>query len=105
MSSISLTPAQHAILAHAIGHTEGRVEWFPEHIKGCARQKVLDDLAKRELIRQVRKRSGWSPPEATTPSASHAPASARRASASSRPNSTRSSPTPKARRPRRMTRN
>jgi hypothetical protein len=56
MSSISLTPAQHAILAHAIDHAEGRIEWFPPHLNGGARQKVLDGLAKRELIRQVGKR-------------------------------------------------
>lgn len=55
MSSISLTPTQQAILAHAIGHTEGRIEWFPDHIKGGARQKVLNGLAKREFIRQVGK--------------------------------------------------
>ena len=53
MSSISLTPTQQTILAKAISHTEGRIEWFPDHIKGGARQKVLDGLAKRELIRQV----------------------------------------------------
>ncbi|MBS0313342.1 MAG: DUF3489 domain-containing protein [Proteobacteria bacterium] len=55
MSSISLTPTQQAILAHAITHTAGRIEWFPDHIKGGARQKVLDGLAKREFIRQVGK--------------------------------------------------
>jgi hypothetical protein len=56
MSSISLTTAQHTILTHAIGHTEGRVEWFPPNINGGARQKMLDGLANRELIRQVGKR-------------------------------------------------
>ncbi|MBS0614462.1 MAG: hypothetical protein JSS24_14915 [Proteobacteria bacterium] len=56
MSSISLTPTQHATLAYAIEHAEGRVEWFPPTINGGARQKVLDGLAKRELIRQVGKR-------------------------------------------------
>lgn len=55
MSCISLTSAQHAILAHAIGHTEGRVEWVPPNINGGARQKVQDGLAKRELIRQAGK--------------------------------------------------
>lgn len=55
MSSISLTSIQQTILAYAIGHTEGRIEWFPDHIKGGARQKVLDGLAKREFIRQVGK--------------------------------------------------
>ena len=56
MTAVPLTPAQHAILAHALDHAEGRIEWFPDHIKGGARHKVLDGLAKRELIRQVGKR-------------------------------------------------
>src|SRR6218665_1548976 len=56
MSSISLTLAQHAILAHALEHADGRIEWFPPNIQGGARQKVLGGLAKRELIRQSRKR-------------------------------------------------
>ena len=55
ISSISLTPTQQTILTHAIGHTEGRIEWIPDHIKGGTRQKVLDGLAKREFIRQVGK--------------------------------------------------
>jgi hypothetical protein len=45
-----LTPAQHAILAHAHQHTEGKITWFPENIKGGARQKVIDGLFKRTLI-------------------------------------------------------
>lgn len=49
-------PTQHAILAHAAEHAEGRIEWFPANINGGARQKVLDGLAKRELIRQAGKR-------------------------------------------------
>ncbi|KOF54989.1 hypothetical protein AD428_00475 [Achromobacter sp. DMS1] len=50
MSPIPLTPAQHAILAYAVHHTDGKIEWFPEHIKGGARQKVLDGMFKRALI-------------------------------------------------------
>ena len=46
----SLTPAQHAILAYAINHTDGKIDWFPEHIKGGARKKVLDGLFNRALI-------------------------------------------------------
>ena len=53
MSSISLTPTQHAILTHALDHADGRVEWCPSNINGGARQKVLTGLAKRELIGQV----------------------------------------------------
>jgi hypothetical protein len=50
MSTTPLTPAQHAILAYALEHTGGRIEWFPEHIQGGARRKVLDGLANRALI-------------------------------------------------------
>ena len=45
-----LTPAQHAILVHAHEQTEGKITWFPENIKGGARQKVIDGLFKRALI-------------------------------------------------------
>lgn len=45
-----LTPAQHAILAYAHQHTEGKITWFPDHIKGGARKKVLDGLSNRALI-------------------------------------------------------
>jgi hypothetical protein len=45
-----LTPAQHAILAYAHQHTEGKIVWFPENIKGGARSKVLTGLVNRALI-------------------------------------------------------
>ena len=48
--TVQLTPAQHAILAYAIAHTKGKINWFPDHIKGGARQKVIDSLFKRALI-------------------------------------------------------
>ena len=48
--TIQLTPAQHAILAYAHQNTEGRITWFPEHIKGGARRKVIDGLLNRALI-------------------------------------------------------
>ena len=50
MTITQLTPAQHAILAYAHQHTEGKIAWFPENIKGGARQKVIDGLFKRALI-------------------------------------------------------
>ncbi|WP_297451974.1 hypothetical protein [Ferrovum sp.] len=37
-----LTPAQHAILAHAHHHSDGKIIWFPDNIKGGARKKMLD---------------------------------------------------------------
>lgn len=48
--TIQLTPSQHAILAHAHQHTGGKIIWFPENIKGGARQKVIHGLSKRTLI-------------------------------------------------------
>jgi hypothetical protein len=50
MTTIQLTPAQHAILAYAIEHTSGKIEWFPDNIKGGARTKVLEGLFNRALI-------------------------------------------------------
>ncbi|MGH1508472.1 DUF3489 domain-containing protein [Ralstonia solanacearum] len=50
MTTQPLTPAQHAILAYAIQNTGGKIEWFPDNIKGGARKKVLEGLAKRTLI-------------------------------------------------------
>ena len=50
MSTITLTTTQQSMLAHAIHHTEGRIDWFPENIKGGARQKVLQGLFNRALI-------------------------------------------------------
>ena len=48
--NVQLTPAQHAILAYAHQHTAGKIVWFPDHIKGGARKKVLDGLSNRALI-------------------------------------------------------
>ena len=50
MTTTQLTPAQHAILAYAINHTSGKIDWFPDNIKGGARKKVLDGLFNRALI-------------------------------------------------------
>lgn len=45
-----LTPTQHTVLSHAHAHTEGKIVWFPQNIKGGARKKVLDGLLNRSLI-------------------------------------------------------
>ena len=50
MTTNQLTPAQQAILAHAVEHTSGKIDWFPDNIKGGARKKVLDGLFNRALI-------------------------------------------------------
>ena len=50
MSTIQLTPAQHAILAKAIHSSDGKIEWFPDNVKGGARKKVLEGMFNRALI-------------------------------------------------------
>lgn len=50
MSTTTLNPTQHAVLAHAVHHANGLVNWFPENVKGGARQKVLQGLFNRALI-------------------------------------------------------
>ncbi|MBW8068305.1 MAG: DUF3489 domain-containing protein [Ferrovum sp.] len=50
MMKTELTAAQHAILAHAIHNTDGKIAWVPDNIKGGARKKVLEGLFNRALI-------------------------------------------------------
>lgn len=45
-----LKPNQQAILERAVQDSAGKIVWFPEHIKGGARAKVLEGLFKRALI-------------------------------------------------------
>ena len=46
----TLNPNQQAILERAVQDSAGKIVWFPEHIKGGARAKVLEGLFKRALI-------------------------------------------------------
>ena len=55
--TIQLTITQLAVLTHAHEHTEGKIDWFPDTIKGGARQKVIDGLSNRGLI--TSKRNNW----------------------------------------------
>ncbi|MCA8248088.1 DUF3489 domain-containing protein [Burkholderia multivorans] len=48
--STNLTTTQREILAHAVQQSDGRINWFPDNIKGGARKKVLDALFNRALI-------------------------------------------------------
>ena len=61
MTTSQLTPTQHAILAHAIEHTDGQIEWFPDNIKGGARKVarlLTKKLARAEnQRRQVRRKA------------------------------------------------
>jgi hypothetical protein len=38
----TLNPNQQAILERAVQDSAGKIAWFPEHIKGGARAKVLE---------------------------------------------------------------
>jgi hypothetical protein len=57
--TIKLTPTQHAVLAYAHNHTNGRIEWFPDTVKGGARKKVIESLATRELIESKNLNFDW----------------------------------------------
>lgn len=48
--TIQLNPTQHAVLTHAAQATNGKITWFPDNVKGGARQKVLTGLFNRALI-------------------------------------------------------
>ncbi len=48
--TIQLNPTQHTVLAHAAQNTNGKIAWFPDNVKGGARQKVLTGLFNRALI-------------------------------------------------------
>ena len=48
--SADLSTTQTQVLQHAALHTEGRLLWFPENLKGGAKAKVLGSLSKRDLI-------------------------------------------------------
>ena len=50
MTTIQLTTTQTQVLQHALDHNDGRIDWFPESVKGGARKKVLDGLFNRALI-------------------------------------------------------
>ncbi len=54
--SHKLTSTQQAILTHAHENHGGKVEWFPESLKGGAKAKTLESLTKAGLIVQ-RKRA------------------------------------------------
>ena len=50
MTTAQLTLSQHSVLAYAIHNTSGKIDWFPDNLKGGARKKVLDGLFNRALI-------------------------------------------------------
>ena len=50
MGTTQLTTTQTQVLQHALDHNSGRINWFPDSVKGGARKKVLDGLFNRALI-------------------------------------------------------
>jgi hypothetical protein len=49
-TTIKLTDTQRLVLEHAATNPDGSVNWFPDNVKGGARQKVVDGLFSRDLI-------------------------------------------------------
>ena len=47
---ITLSTTQYDILEHAIDHHGGQIVWFPDNVKGGARQKVIQGLFNKALI-------------------------------------------------------
>jgi hypothetical protein len=50
MTTLQLTATQRQVLDHAADQADGRVTWFPDSVKGGARQKVLAGMLNRALI-------------------------------------------------------
>jgi hypothetical protein len=50
MTTTQLTATQIQVLQHALDDTDGRIDWFPDSVKGGARKKVLDAMFNRALI-------------------------------------------------------
>ena len=49
-TTIKLTDTQHQVLTHAADQPDGCLTWFPEGVKGGARQKVIAGLFNKALI-------------------------------------------------------
>ena len=47
---MNLSNTQYDILEHAIDHHGGQIVWFPDNVKGGARQKVIQGLFNKALI-------------------------------------------------------
>ena len=46
----AMSPTAAQVLQHAALHTEGRLLWFPENLKGGGKANLLGSLSKRDLI-------------------------------------------------------
>ncbi len=49
-TTTKLTDTQHQVLTHAADQPDGRIVWFPDGVKGGARQKVIAGLINKALI-------------------------------------------------------
>ena len=49
-TTIKLTDTQQQVLAHAADQPDGHLTWFPEGVKGGARQKIIAGLFNKALI-------------------------------------------------------
>jgi hypothetical protein len=50
MTRTALTDTQRLVLEQAAEQPDGRVNWFPDNVKGGARKKVIDGLCNKALI-------------------------------------------------------
>ena len=50
LSNTQYAILEHAILEHAIDDNDGQIIWFPDNVKGGARQKVIQGLFNKALI-------------------------------------------------------
>ena len=60
--TIALNPNQQTILEHAAQNSGGKIAWFPEHIKGGARAKVLEgetEMAVNHALEDYEVRAGY----------------------------------------------
>ncbi len=48
--AIQLNTLQHQVLQHAAFHTYGKLVWFPDSLKGFAKNRIIDSLFKHALI-------------------------------------------------------
>lgn len=53
MTRTTLTETQRLVLEHAAEQPDGRITWFPEHVKGGARKKVIEGLCNKALITDI----------------------------------------------------
>ncbi len=53
MTRTTLTETQRQVLEQAAEQPDGRITWFPDHVKGGARKKVIDGLCNKALITDI----------------------------------------------------